>query len=202
MIRWLPVLLFLVGSSCYGTLELGDESYDESALVASESATPTLPSTQDTPADAQPQPSTSEPAPSATPSPAPAAEPDPTEEPVEPPVEEEEEEEVEPALPEPGSIVDFEIAQGTGTAAWNTADDPVVVYVGQVLRVTNLDDRDHRMHASSAAPVPHGGRLQPGQSEEYVVSSPLVVGDSAELWDHDIGRSASFWVESRPYPEP
>ena len=108
--------------------------------------------------------------------------------------------EPEETLPEPGSIVDFEIAQGTGTGPWNTADDPVVAYVGQVLRITNFDDRDHQMHATDDAPVPHGNVLRPGQSAEYVVSSPAAIGDQADMWDHNDGRNAAFWVEALEYP--
>lgn len=193
MVRLLAILsLFLV--ACQGTLEMEDPGAASPAPVptaavssAPQAPAPTTPTTApDPPADTV-----------APTTPGPTT-------PEEPPLEEEPpvEEEPTPTLPEPGSTVEFTIAQGTGAGPWNTPETAVVVYVGQVLRVTNFDDRDHQIHASSAAPIPHGNRIVPGQSEEYVVTSPLTVGTEAQLWDHGDGRNAPFWVEAREYPTP
>ena len=123
---------------------------------------------------------------------APQPEPDPTiEEPVEEPMEEV------PTRPEPGTVVEFTIQQGTGAQAWNTKEEPVVVYVGQILRLTNFDDRDHQLHSGDAGAVDHGSRIRPGQSLDMEVKRTLEVGDSAKMWDHGDGRDAPFWVVSK-----
>ncbi len=99
--------------------------------------------------------------------------------------------------PEPGSIVEFRITEGTGTGAWNTREEAVVVYVGQILRIINEDSRDHQLHAGDNAPVDHGNRLVPGQSQDLEVERPMELGDNPQLYDHNDGRDAAFWIESR-----
>lgn len=99
--------------------------------------------------------------------------------------------------PEPGSVVEFRIQEGTGTGEWNTRDEPVVAYVGQILRIVNEDSRDHQLHAGDGAAVDHGGRLVPGQAEELEVERPMDLGDNPRLYDHNIGRDAAFWLEAR-----
>jgi hypothetical protein len=102
--------------------------------------------------------------------------------------------------PEPGTIVEFRIAEGTGTGSWNTQEDPVVVYVGQILRLINEDSRDHQLHAGDGAAVDHGNLMVPGQSQDLEVTqpmAPMALGDSPQLYDHNDGRSAAFWLESR-----
>ena len=195
MTRWLPILC-LFFAACQGTLDLDDGSVQDGSagLTAAAAVQPAA----DAPADAAPPPATSTPTPTDT---TPVDEPPPTTDPV-PPEPEPEPEPEEPALPEPGSTVEFTIAQGTGTGAWNTPETAVVVYVGQVLRLTNFDDRDHHMHAANDAAVDHGGNLRPGQSEDHVVVSAMPVGTEARLWDHNDGRDAAFWVEAREYPTP
>lgn len=96
--------------------------------------------------------------------------------------------------PEPGTIVEFTIEEGTGSGAWNSREEAVVLYVGQILRLTNLDSRDHQLHAGDDAPVDHGNRLVPGQSQDLEVESPMELGS---LYDHNDGRSAEFWLEAR-----
>ncbi len=196
MIRWLPILLLLTFAACEGTMSLDDDSAalqdGASALAPGADTTPAPTS----PADTTPAPTT--PAPTTTPTTTPPAEPEP-EVPTEPDPEPEPEE---PALPELGSIVEFQISPGTGGGAWNTSADAVVVYVGQVLRITNFDDRDHTMHAADNAAVDHGNTIRPGQSEDHVVTSPQPVGTEARMWDHGEGRAAAFWVEARDYPTP
>lgn len=202
MKRAIPLLFAFFLVACQGTLDMDSEKQERTSPYAEalranaeddESAPVDTPA--DSPADTT-QPTQTAPAPTPEPAEETAPEPEPAEETAPEPAPEPEEE----TLPEPGSIVEFQIAEGTGTAAWNTKDDPVVVYDGQVLKITNFDNRNHRMHASQEAPVPHGGDLVPGQSEEYVVSGTMSVGDEAMLWDHNDGRSAAFWVEARPYP--
>lgn len=98
--------------------------------------------------------------------------------------------------PAPGSVVEFQIVEGTGSGPWNSRDDAVVVYVGQILRITNLDSRDHQLHAGDDAAVDHGSRMVPGQSLDFDVERAMSLGDNPRLYDHGDGRSAAFWLES------
>lgn len=120
-----------------------------------------------------------------------------TVEPVEddaPEDEEEVEEEIEEPVGEPGTYVDFFITNGTGSDAWNSRDEPVVIYVGQILRVFNDDSRDHQIHSPDDGPFPHGNRIAPGAFATYEIEAPLEIGDRATLYDHNDGPSAAFWV--------
>lgn len=96
------------------------------------------------------------------------------------------------------AIVEFRIQLGTQAEAWNTADQVLIAYVGQTLRLTNDDDVPHTLH-SFDAPMPHGEAIEPGDSAEYVLAEPYDRGDeSPELWDHEAGEPAYFWLEVLP----
>ncbi len=184
-VRFLAIGLILFGIfGCEGTLDMSDLESEQTALDA--------------------QPVVSSPQPTATPlptDPGPADTPtteEPTEELPEPVAEPEPEPEV-PTRPGPGTVVEFTIQQGTGASDWNSKDEPVVVYVGQILRITNFDDRDHQLHSPGDGPVDHSSRIRPGESLNLEVMRPQEqLGDQSRLYDHADGRSASFWLVSHP----
>src|SRR5262245_50451183 len=52
-------------------------------------------------------------------------------------------------------VVEFRIAQGTGTNSWNTEETKVEVKVGDILRIINDDDVVHRLHTDEDRPCAH-----------------------------------------------
>ncbi|MEM6989300.1 MAG: hypothetical protein AAF721_02345 [Myxococcota bacterium] len=66
--------------------------------------------------------------------------------------------------------------------------------VGQTLRVINDDGAPHILH-SFGVPLEHGDTIPPGGSAEYPLLEPYDVGDGTpELWDHEAGEPAYFWL--------
>lgn len=91
-------------------------------------------------------------------------------------------------------LVQFTIAAGTHGNPWNTSEDPMVVYVGQRLRIHNGDDQAHTLHCSGV-PVDHGDTLAPGEDQEFFVLAPHDPRlEGVTAWDHDAGESAAFWL--------
>lgn len=78
-------------------------------------------------------------------------------------------------------IVEFRIKSGTGNGAWNTADTQLNLKVGQVLKLINDDAVRHRFHTNNS-PCPHGNDIQPGKSEDCVISREYT---GAPLYDHN-----------------
>jgi hypothetical protein len=94
-------------------------------------------------------------------------------------------------------IVPFHIKAGTGDGAWNTPDNPVVVKVGQVLRLYNDDSISHFLH-TDGSPCPHGSHpFAPGEYYDCVIQSAHDAGDD-DLYDHDQGPDAQFYVQADP----
>jgi hypothetical protein len=87
-----------------------------------------------------------------------------------------------------GTRVDFRIPSGTGmTGNWNTAQNPIVVFVGQTLRIQNDDTIAHAIH-TNGAPFPHGQDISAGGMSDYTVattynSDPSPAG-TGPLYDH------------------
>ena len=95
---------------------------------------------------------------------------------------------------EPVQVVEFRIAPGTGSNPWNSFDNPVRVRVGQILRVHNDDSRAHTIHAGGS-PFKHGPRIDPGGFRDHPVLRPhQPVDGSPQVYDHNVGRGAPFWV--------
>ncbi len=99
-----------------------------------------------------------------------------------------------PPTQPPVQIVEFRIAAGTGSRPWNSFSNPVRVRVGQILRVHNDDTTAHAIHAGGS-PFQHGKRIDPGSFRDHPVLSPhQPVDGSPQIYDHNNGRGAAFWV--------
>lgn len=93
----------------------------------------------------------------------------------------------------PSNIVTFSIPAGTGNKPWNTAANPVVVFRGQILRITNNDSMVHRLH-TGGRPCPHQpGNISTGQSFDCVASQTHAA-TATDTYDHNVGNSANFYV--------
>lgn len=92
----------------------------------------------------------------------------------------------------------FTILPGTGSGPWNTMSLPMVVYVGQTLRITNNDSVEHRMH-TGGKPCPHQQTASApfGGFYDCVISGETTgtatVKDYA-LYDHMLGSASKFYV--------
>jgi negative regulator of replication initiation len=90
--------------------------------------------------------------------------------------------------------VEFHIAAGTGTSAWNTREQAVVATVGDTLRIVNDDSVPHRLH-TSGVPFQHpDDSIAPGQSQDFVLQAPFEPGVNQPLYDHNSGPTAAFWI--------
>ena len=89
------------------------------------------------------------------------------------------------------STVTFHIANGTGSAAWNSQAAPIHAHVGDTLRIVNDDSVPHRPH-TNGAPFAHPATdIAPGGSSDYPLTAPF----SGSLYDHDFGNMAQIWVD-------
>ncbi len=101
------------------------------------------------------------------------------------------------ADPQP-TLVEFRIQPGTGNEAWNTEETMLVTDVGQTLLLINDDSIRHTLH-SFGVPMAHGDPIEPGESAQYVLAAPYDRGDQTpELWDHEAGEPAYFWLQVLP----
>src|SRR5665213_1023807 len=92
-------------------------------------------------------------------------------------------------------IVEFHIPAGTIGQPWNTPDKPVVVHVGQTLRIYNDDSVVHFLH-TEGKPCPHGTNpFNPGEFYDCVISIPYDESDQS-LYDHNYGPDAQFYVQA------
>lgn len=92
----------------------------------------------------------------------------------------------------------FRIPAGTGTSPWNSSASPVLVFVGQTLRICNNDTRGHRLH-TGGNPCPHQpSTSQPGQFYDCAINSTAganaTTGIVGGTYDHDIGTNAAFYI--------
>lgn len=93
-------------------------------------------------------------------------------------------------------IVDFQIAAGTGAGPWNTSDNPVRAWVGDVVRFHNADTAPHRLHASGSPGDHWAEDLAPGATLDWALTNTSVLGDL--LYDHDYDTSARFYIAVDP----
>lgn len=87
----------------------------------------------------------------------------------------------------------FEIPNGTGDASWNTAAARVEVFVGQKLKLKNMDSGNHQLH-TGGRPCPHGNAIAPGATVDCVVSQSYNPTTNGRVYDHDDGTNAIFNV--------
>ena len=91
----------------------------------------------------------------------------------------------------------FTILPGTGTKSWNTSKTPMVVYVGQTLKITNNDSIPHRLH-TTGKPCPHQptNTAPNGETFDFVISSDTSTASTVTmvdfpLYDHLVPKAAA-----------
>ena len=95
------------------------------------------------------------------------------------------------------NIVAFHIPKNTLGKTWNSPDSPVVVKVGQILRIFNDDTVNHFLH-TEGKPCPHGtNEFGPGQYYDCVISLPHQESDE-DIYDHNYGPDAQFYIQANP----
>ncbi len=85
----------------------------------------------------------------------------------------------------------FEIPNGTGDASWNTAATRVETFVGQKLKLKNMDSGNHQLH-TNGKPCPHGNSIAPGATVDCVISQAYNPTADGTVYDHDDGTTARF----------
>ena len=101
----------------------------------------------------------------------------------------------------PSSRAVFRIPAGTGSNPWNTSVSPVVVYVGQILRICNNDTVNHQLTtggagcANQAAPMANGGFYDCTIANRNNLDG--ATGTFNGWFDTIAGASARFYV--RPF---
>jgi hypothetical protein len=95
----------------------------------------------------------------------------------------------------------FRIAPGTGANPWNTAASPVVVFVGQTLRVCNDDTVNHQLTTGGAGCANQGAPMANGQIYDCVIANRnnlnSTTGNYNGFFDTIAGTNAAFYV--RPF---
>jgi hypothetical protein len=91
----------------------------------------------------------------------------------------------------------FAILPATGSGAWNAMTSPMVVYVGQTLRITNNDTVNHQLH-TGGKPCPHqSNAAAPGGFYDCVISAETTGTATMKdysLYDHALGTASKFYV--------
>lgn len=106
---------------------------------------------------------------------------------------------VDPCGPATLSRVVFRIAAGTGTAAWNSSASPVVVNVGQILRVCNDDTIAHQLHTEGTPCIHQPNPMNKGSFYDCAIANSngvnATTGVFNGLYDHIAGTNAAFYVK-------
>ncbi len=94
----------------------------------------------------------------------------------------------------------FRIANGTNANPWNSSASPIVVYVGQTLRICNDDAVSHQLHTDGNPCAHQPATMARGQFYDCAITN--ITGAPANapytgLYDHIAGTNAAFYV--RPY---
>ncbi len=94
----------------------------------------------------------------------------------------------------------FRIANGTNANPWNSSATPIVVFVGQTLRICNDDAVSHQLHSDGNPCAHQPATMARGQFYDCAITS--ITGAPANgtytgLYDHIAGTNATFNV--RPY---
>ncbi len=95
----------------------------------------------------------------------------------------------------------FRIAPGTGANPWNTAVSPVVVFVGQTLRVCNDDSVNHQLTTGGAGCANQAAPMGNKQVFDCVIANRnnlnATTGNFNGFFDTIAGTNAAFYV--RPF---
>ena len=102
---------------------------------------------------------------------------------------------------EVSSIVEFHIKSGTGSGSWNTAETQAVVAMGDTLRIINDDSVVHRLH-TNGKPCPHGPQIPVGTVFDCLITKEYNRTSDGDIYDHNVGPSAKFFVKVGPAPTP
>lgn len=86
----------------------------------------------------------------------------------------------------------FRIPLGTGTSPWNSAASPVVMFVGQVLRICNDDTANHQLGTTGSPCAQQGAPMAKGQIYDCPIANTTVTG----LYDVVAGASATFSIRT------
>ncbi len=85
----------------------------------------------------------------------------------------------------------FEIPSGTGTNPWNTAATRVETFVGQTLKLKNMDSSPRQLH-TNGRPCPHGNLIPSGGMADCVISQSYSRAANGAVYDHNEGTAAEF----------
>ncbi len=87
----------------------------------------------------------------------------------------------------------FEIPDGTGVAPWNSAVAPMEVFVGQALRIQNLDTVKHQLK-TSGRPCVSTLAIGPGETGNCLIKQSYNRSTNGGIHDADGGPGAPFFA--------
>lgn len=90
--------------------------------------------------------------------------------------------------------VTFTIKPGTGTGAWNTSAETLVLETGDFLNLVNGDSVEHALH-TGGKPCEHSDYLQPGQSQKLEMTGTWNPETDKPLYDHFHQSTGFFWLK-------
>ncbi|MBK7890625.1 MAG: cytochrome c [Bdellovibrionales bacterium] len=91
-----------------------------------------------------------------------------------------------------GNRIVFRIPAGTGTMAWNSSSSPVLLFVGQTLRICNDDSANHQLHTDGQPCANQSAAMSKGQFYDCSIANTTVSG----LYDHIAGTNAAFYLRT------
>lgn len=87
----------------------------------------------------------------------------------------------------------FEIPAGTNNSPWNTPATKVETFVGQTLKLKNMDSSNHQLHTNNR-PCGHGNAIPPGGMVDCVISQTYDRSVNGAIYDHIDGTTAEFYL--------
>lgn len=98
----------------------------------------------------------------------------------------------------------FRIPAGTAVNAWNSMMSPVVVYVGQTLRICNDDSVSHQLQTTGSPCAAQATPMAKGQFYDCSIANVTALNATTQVYDglynQVVGPSAPFYV--RPFNGP
>lgn len=87
----------------------------------------------------------------------------------------------------------FEIPAGTGSGSWNTAATQIETFIGQTLKIRNMDSITHQLH-TNGRPCPHGNAIPAGGMADCVISQSYNRTANGANYDHIAGTAANVFM--------
>ncbi len=87
----------------------------------------------------------------------------------------------------------YEIPAGTGANPWNNVNQPVEVFIGQILQLKNLDSVTHQLH-TGGRPCGHGQPIKSGETGNCIVKQSYVRATNGGIYDHNLGAKSAFYA--------